>query len=81
MKEIFDKISKERRIMRGYLVLKWDARREEKGKHGKFDNLCLGPFEVIAVQDNNIYDLAQPMLKKKVWADVWARSSDNCKKA
>jgi hypothetical protein len=33
------------------LVLKWDARREAKGKHGKFYNLWLGPFQVVAVQD------------------------------
>jgi hypothetical protein len=59
MKEIFDKRSKERNFMIGDLVLKWDARREAKGKHGKFDNLWLGPFQVIAVQDNNTYDLAQ----------------------
>jgi hypothetical protein len=44
MKEIFDKIYKERIFMKGDMVLKWDAKREEKGKHGKFDNLWLGPF-------------------------------------
>lgn len=27
-----------RDIRQGYLVLRWDARREEKGKHGKFEN-------------------------------------------
>jgi len=58
MKEIFDKRSKERRFMIGYLVLKWDSRRETKGKHKKLDNLWLGPLQVIAVQDNNIYDVA-----------------------
>jgi hypothetical protein len=44
MKEIFDKRIKEISFMIGDLVLKWDARREGKGKHGKFDNLWLGPF-------------------------------------
>jgi hypothetical protein len=39
MKEIFEKRTKERNFMTGDLVLKWDARREAKGKHGKFDNL------------------------------------------
>jgi len=44
MKEIFDKKSKEKRFMIGDLLLKWDAIREAKGKHGKFYNLWLGPF-------------------------------------
>jgi hypothetical protein len=45
--------------MPGNLVLKWDARREAKGKHGKFDNLCIGPFQVVVIQDKNTYLLAQ----------------------
>ena len=53
MKEIFDKRSKEKSFMTWDLVLKWDAIREAKGKHGDFDNLWLGPFQVIVVQDNN----------------------------
>jgi hypothetical protein len=44
--------------MIGDLVLKWDAQRESKGGHGKFDNIWLGPFQVVAFQDNNTYDLA-----------------------
>jgi hypothetical protein len=47
MKEIFDKRSKERRFMKIDLVLKWDARREAKGKNGKFDNLWLGPIQIV----------------------------------
>jgi hypothetical protein len=58
MKKIFDKRTKERNFMTGDLVLKWDAKREAKGKHGKFDNLWVGPFQVSAVQDNNTYELA-----------------------
>jgi hypothetical protein len=45
--------------MEGDFVLKLDARREAKGKHGKFDNLWLGPFQVVVVQDKNTYDLSQ----------------------
>jgi hypothetical protein len=41
------------------LVLKWDSIREINGKHGKFDNLWLGPFQVIGAQDNNMCDLVQ----------------------
>jgi hypothetical protein len=44
--------------MIGDLVLKWDARREAKGKHGKFDNLWLGPFQVVVVQDKKTDELA-----------------------
>jgi hypothetical protein len=28
----------------GDLVLRWDVRNEDKGKHGKFDHLWTGPF-------------------------------------
>jgi hypothetical protein len=45
--------------MVGDLVLKWDARREVKGRHGKFDNLLLGPFQVVAARENNTYELTQ----------------------
>jgi len=36
------------------LVLRWDIRREEKAKHGKFGNLWFGPFQVAEVLENNI---------------------------
>ena len=36
-------------------VLKWDAKSENKGKHGKFDNIWMGPFHILTVQDNNTY--------------------------
>ena len=29
-------------------MLRWDARKEKKGLHGKFDHLWLGPFKVAA---------------------------------
>jgi hypothetical protein len=45
--------------MKAELFLKWDAIRDTKGKHGKFDNLWLGPFQVIASHNNNTYELAQ----------------------
>jgi hypothetical protein len=40
------------------VVLKWDAQREAKGKHGKFDNIWLGPLQVVSLQDYNTYELA-----------------------
>ena len=36
MKVLFDRKARERDFKEGDLVLRWDARREEKGKHGKF---------------------------------------------
>ena len=41
MKYNFDKKSQKRDV----LVLRWDARKDEKGKHGNFDNLWIGPFK------------------------------------
>jgi len=57
MKAIFDKKAKQDVFQEGYLVLKWDARREEKAKHGKFDNLSLGPFYISQVLENNTFML------------------------
>jgi hypothetical protein len=31
----------------GDLVLKWDKINEPKGKHSKFQNLWLGPFQIV----------------------------------
>jgi hypothetical protein len=36
-------------------VLRWDARREDKEKHGKFDNLWYDPFTIVKVTDNNTF--------------------------
>jgi hypothetical protein len=43
MKNIFDKRAKEKNFITRDLVMKWDAIRKAKGKHGKFDNLWVGP--------------------------------------
>ena len=37
------------------LVLGWDVRREDQGKHGKFDNLWFGPFKIVVVLENNTF--------------------------
>lgn len=36
-------------------MLKWDARNEEKGKHGKFENLWKGPFKIVAYRGQNAF--------------------------
>ena len=46
IKRIFDKKAKVDTFQLGDVVLKWDARNEEKGKHGKFENLWKGPFRI-----------------------------------
>ena len=37
------------------VVLKWDARNEEKGKHGKFENIWKGPFKIVAYRGHNAF--------------------------
>ena len=44
IKKLFDRRKKVSNFNIGDKVLKWDSRREDKGKHGKFDNLWLGPY-------------------------------------
>ena len=51
MKKIFDKKEKLDDFQQGDLVLKWDARHEDKGKHGKFEHLWKGPYQI--AEDHN----------------------------
>jgi hypothetical protein len=37
------------------LVLKWEARREDIGKHGKFDPIWFDPYKISASQGNNYF--------------------------
>ena len=55
IKKIFDKQTKEDDFELGDLVLKWDARKEDKGKHGKFDHLWTGPYMIQAFRGNNAF--------------------------
>ena len=57
IKETFDKKVKSNVFKTGDLVLKWDAARQEKGKHGKFEALWTGPFVITTVQQNNTFVL------------------------
>ena len=36
-------------------MLHWDARREDHGKHGEFNNLWFGPFKIAEVLENNTF--------------------------
>ena len=57
IKQSFDKRVKENRFFPNDLVLRWDAIREEKPKHGKFDHVWLGPFRIVRSLENNTFIL------------------------
>ena len=39
----------------GDLVLRWDARKEDSGKNGKFDHIWYGPFKVASSEGKNSF--------------------------
>jgi hypothetical protein len=55
MKSLLDKKSKDGEFLPGDLVLKWDARKKDAGKHGKFDHLWFEPFRIVATEGNNSF--------------------------
>eukprot|EP00253_Pinus_taeda_P036655 PITA_36655 len=57
VKEAFDKKAKRNNFQVGDLVMKWNAFKEKKGNHGKFDALWTGPFIVSQIQGNNTFIL------------------------
>eukprot|EP00253_Pinus_taeda_P034450 PITA_34450 len=60
LKKMFDKKTKAEDFWVGSKVLRWDSRREDKGKHAKFDFLWKGPYIISVVQGNNTYFLKSP---------------------
>ena len=48
IKKIYDRKTKAENFQLDDVVLRWDARNEDKGKHGKFDNLWKGPYKISA---------------------------------
>jgi hypothetical protein len=57
IKQVFDKKAKKEEFQIGDLVLKWDAPKQDKGKHGKFETLWIGPFKIFEAFSNNTYRL------------------------
>ena len=57
IKVIFDKRAKTDNFQVGYWVLKWDTMGKDKGKHGKFDYLLIGPFVIAQMQHKNTFKL------------------------
>jgi hypothetical protein len=53
IKQAFDKKAKKEEFQMGDLVLKWDAPKQYKGKHGKFEALWVSPFKISEVFSNN----------------------------
>ena len=54
---MFDKREKVDNFQVGDWVLKWDTVRQDKGKHGNFDSLCIGPFVIAQIQKKNTFKL------------------------
>ena len=54
---MFDKRAKEDNFQVRDWVLKWDAVRQDKGKHGKFDSLWICAFVIDQVYRNNTFKL------------------------
>ena len=59
IKQIYDRKTKQDDFKIDYVVLRWDARNKDKGKHEKFDNLWKGPFEIAASRGQNAYLLEE----------------------
>ena len=57
IKVMLEKSAKVDNFQVGYWVLKWDTVRQDKGKHGKFDSLWIGPFLIAQVHKNNTFKL------------------------
>jgi hypothetical protein len=49
IKRAFDKKTSKEYFQLGDLVLKWDAPKKDKGKHGKFEALWIRPFKISEV--------------------------------
>ena len=54
---MFDKRAKVDNFQVGGWILKWDIVRQDKGKHGNFDSLRIGPFVIAQVHKNNTFKL------------------------
>jgi hypothetical protein len=57
IKDTFDRKAKVDDFQVGDWVLKWDALRQDKGKHDKFNSLWTSPFMITQVQHNNTFIL------------------------
>ena len=59
MKESFNRRTKTNNFQIGDVGLQWDAPREEKGTHGKFDHLWKGSYKISTFKGKNAYVLEE----------------------
>ena len=59
MKHLFDKKIVERKFEFDEMVLMWNAKIEDKGKHGKFDPIWLGPYLIESRWGDDSYILKE----------------------
>ena len=57
IKQAFDRKARKEDFQLGDLVLRWDAPREDRGKHNKFEALWIGPFKIFEIGQKNTYRL------------------------
>lgn len=57
MKRLYDKRTTDRKFKIGDFVLMWNARSQDKGKHGKFEALWLGPYVIMDKEGEDSYFL------------------------
>ena len=55
MKALFDQKAKDRDFLLCDLVVKWESRKEDTGKHGKFDPIWSGPYKISSSEGKNVF--------------------------
>eukprot|EP00253_Pinus_taeda_P012549 PITA_12549 len=55
IKKIYDRKAKRDKFEIEDIVLEWDVRNKDKGKHGKFENIWKGPFRITAYRGQNAF--------------------------
>jgi hypothetical protein len=76
IKQAFDRKVRKKEFEIGDLVLKWDAPRQDNGKHDKFDALWTDPFKISEVFSNNTYGLQGLEGKEAFNSREWAFSEE-----
>ena len=59
MKHLYNRKTTNRKFDMGDMVLLWNARKEEKGKHEKFDPILLGPYMIHGNKGEDSYYLKE----------------------
>lgn len=59
IKNIYDRKTEVDKFQLEDVVLRWDARNEDKGKHGKFEKLWKGPYKIAAYVGQNAFLLKE----------------------